>query len=241
MTAGSSPSHTHAADAVEASLRDEIEYREAAAVRAWQHDDKAMAAYHRNFRSGVIMALHIVQAAAVPAAQPEPEPRELLCQRCDREYVTWFAPNPLWNAAIRAYGGDSAGHDHFLCLSCFAALAEMRGVKTGVWVLTDETTGHDQAAALAYTLRELAQQAEAALEEYRNGPARVEGSRAERITHGRHCICSACAREDWTRPELAACGMHGPSCPPVYAPLGAPGSYVPAPAVGAAEEEKRDG
>jgi len=37
-------------------------------------------------------------------------------------------------------------------------------------------------------------------------------------THGRHCPCSACAREDWTNPELAHCGMHGPSCPRVYAP-----------------------
>lgn len=39
------------------------------------------------------------------------------------------------------------------------------------------------------------------------------------LTHGRHCACSACAQEDWTNPKLAACGMHGPSCPAVYAPL----------------------
>lgn len=42
------------------------------------------------------------------------------------------------------------------------------------------------------------------------------------ITHGRHCPCSPCAREDWTRPDLAPCGMHGPDCPAVYAPLPAP-------------------
>jgi hypothetical protein len=41
----------------------------------------------------------------------------------------------------------------------------------------------------------------------------------ERVTHGRHCPCSACAQEDWTNPKLAHCGMHGPSCPPVYAPI----------------------
>jgi hypothetical protein len=52
----------------------------------------------------------------------------------------------------------------------------------------------------------------------------------EHLTHGRHCSCSACAREDWARPELAACGMHGPLCPPVYAPLGAPGDRVEVPA-----------
>lgn len=46
---------------------------------------------------------------------------------------------------------------------------------------------------------------------------------SERITHGRHCICSACAAQDWAEPGLAPCGMHGPSCPPVYVPLGAAG------------------
>lgn len=40
-----------------------------------------------------------------------------------------------------------------------------------------------------------------------------------RVTHGRHCPCSACARQDWTDPRLAACGMHGPSCPNEYAPI----------------------
>jgi hypothetical protein len=39
------------------------------------------------------------------------------------------------------------------------------------------------------------------------------------VTHGRHCPCSACAAEDWADPELAPCGMHGSSCPRVYAPV----------------------
>lgn len=43
----------------------------------------------------------------------------------------------------------------------------------------------------------------------------------ERLTHGRHCPCSACAREDWTNPDLAPCGMHGQSCPREYAPRAA--------------------
>jgi hypothetical protein len=62
-------------------------------------------------------------------------------------------------------------------------------------------------------------------------PARVHGAirspepdEGGRITHGRHCTCSACARQDWSEPQLAACGMHGPSCRPVYAPLGPAGS-----------------
>jgi hypothetical protein len=50
--------------------------------------------------------------------------------------------------------------------------------------------------------------------------------RKARITHGRHCICGACAREDWTDPRLACCGMHGPSCPAAYHPLGRAGDPV---------------
>ena len=48
----------------------------------------------------------------------------------------------------------------------------------------------------------------------------------ERITHGRHCICTPCAAQDWSEPGLAPCGMHGPSCPPMYQPLGGAGTYV---------------
>lgn len=44
-----------------------------------------------------------------------------------------------------------------------------------------------------------------------------------RVTHGRHCLCSACAREDWTK-ITSPCGMHGPDCPAVYAH--AEGGYV---------------
>ncbi len=46
------------------------------------------------------------------------------------------------------------------------------------------------------------------------------GPLTENMTHGRHCRCSACARQDWADPQLAPCGMHGRSCPPVYAPYG---------------------
>lgn len=49
----------------------------------------------------------------------------------------------------------------------------------------------------------------------------------ERITHGRHCRCSSCAREDWSHPDLASCGMHGETCPGVYDPRGRPGDVVP--------------
>ena len=45
-----------------------------------------------------------------------------------------------------------------------------------------------------------------------------------KITHGRHCTCSACAAEDWTDPRLAPCGMHGSSCPREYQPWGLAGT-----------------
>jgi hypothetical protein len=60
------------------------------------------------------------------------------------------------------------------------------------------------------------------LQEHGYDVARLADSRPSdgpRVTHGRHCPCSACAREDWSNPALAHCGMHGPACPGVYAPL----------------------
>lgn len=52
---------------------------------------------------------------------------------------------------------------------------------------------------------------------------------SERVTHGRHCSCYACACQDWSEPGLASCGMHGASCPPEYAPLGSAGDTVAVP------------
>lgn len=48
----------------------------------------------------------------------------------------------------------------------------------------------------------------------------------KRITHGRHCECSACAREDWTNPDYD-CGMHPKGCAHEYQPWGRPGALVP--------------
>lgn len=52
--------------------------------------------------------------------------------------------------------------------------------------------------------------------------------RVPKITHGRHCTCSSCAREDWENPDLAPCGMHGSVCPALYQPWGRAGDPVPA-------------
>jgi len=80
------------------------------------------------------------------------EPRELLCQRCNREYVVWYAPNELWNAVIRNNPtGDEGSQESFLCACCFMELAAERGYDP-VWVVTDAFKYEDEMAELR-TLR----------------------------------------------------------------------------------------
>jgi hypothetical protein len=57
----------------------------------------------------------------------------------------------------------------------------------------------------------------------------LQAAVGKKITHGRHCTCTACAQEDWTNPKFV-CGMHGSGCPSVYAPLGDAGERLPVPA-----------
>lgn len=55
--------------------------------------------------------------------------RELLCQKCGCEYPVWFASTELWNEI----GGDGIS---FLCLNCFAFLADEKGLSNnGCWKL----------------------------------------------------------------------------------------------------------
>jgi hypothetical protein len=78
-------------------------------------------------------------APALVSPGGEKDRRELLCQRCDREYATWSAPNDLWNRVVRDHGGDGYGddpyRDTFLCPSCFAMLAEARGIQETPYLL----------------------------------------------------------------------------------------------------------
>lgn len=60
---------------------------------------------------------------------------EGVCERCDRKYPVWFAPNDLWNAVMRASGSDLW---QFVCLDCFTLFAEATGHTTTAWVLTTE-------------------------------------------------------------------------------------------------------
>jgi hypothetical protein len=71
-------------------------------------------------------------------------PRELLCQLCDREYTVWFAPSNIWNAVMR--GGVRANPDEypFVCPTCFALLAEERGIQTTGWRLAPEESSAER-------------------------------------------------------------------------------------------------
>lgn len=57
---------------------------------------------------------------------------EDFCQKCKRPNVVWFAPSPLWNAAVRA-----ANEPEILCPVCFIQLAEAIGVSTA-WFVAPE-------------------------------------------------------------------------------------------------------
>lgn len=73
--------------------------------------------------------------------------RELRCERCHREHTVWCAPNDLWNRVVQG--------EEFLCMDCFAILAEERGVRPTAWVITEEQLRPDtgDTAALDELLR----------------------------------------------------------------------------------------
>jgi hypothetical protein len=69
--------------------------------------------------------------------QPTEFHPESVCGRCGGRNLVWAAPSPLWNAVMR--GGDiNGGPEPFhgiVCPTCFAVLAEERGIAAD-WVLT---------------------------------------------------------------------------------------------------------
>lgn len=60
--------------------------------------------------------------------QPPERPVESRCERCFGPNPVWVAPSPLWNEVLR--GGDINGGEElsFVCPSCFAGLAEEKGI-----------------------------------------------------------------------------------------------------------------
>jgi hypothetical protein len=95
------------------------------------------------------MAEFVYRVQSQPVAEQfmRPAVRELLCQYCNQEYPVWFAPNDLWNA-VQQKG------EHFLCLTCFANLAEQRGIKTTGWKLITETEADGDLSHQIFELKE---------------------------------------------------------------------------------------
>lgn len=74
-----------------------------------------------------------VESARAPAERQHPE---ATCHRCGGPNTAWAAPSPLWNAVMR--GGTINGQDEYdgiVCPTCFALLAEARGV-AHLWKLS---------------------------------------------------------------------------------------------------------
>lgn len=62
-----------------------------------------------------------------------PSEREGLCQQCGKEYPVWFTSNDLWNA-VTDHRSEKP-FIHFICLNCFAFLAEEKLGISPVWEL----------------------------------------------------------------------------------------------------------
>lgn len=60
-------------------------------------------------------------AASLAALRDEAHPEDF-CEKCKRPNIVWFAPNELWNKAVRA-----AGEPEILCPVCFVQLVEAMG------------------------------------------------------------------------------------------------------------------
>lgn len=76
---------------------------------------------------GEFRSLGLGTTAPAPPTQTEGEHPEDFCKKCGRPNIVWFAPNEIWNQAVRA-----ANEPEILCPVCFVQLAEAAGFN-GVW------------------------------------------------------------------------------------------------------------
>lgn len=81
-----------------------------------------------------VAAVERLRDKVAGVAAPTPDPRELLCMICNRDYPVWCAPNDLWNRVVRL--PDGSDRWQFLCPNCFAVKAEECGAASMFW-LTD--------------------------------------------------------------------------------------------------------
>lgn len=53
---------------------------------------------------------------------------EDFCHKCGHPNISWFAPNQLWNEAVRA-----VNQPEILCPVCFVKLTEIAGIREQTW------------------------------------------------------------------------------------------------------------
>lgn len=78
-------------------------------------------------------------ASGVCGRQPHPED---FCHQCGRANIVWFAPNELWNKAVRAHGLPE-----ILCPVCFVQAVEAADISSGAWRVAPGDYGDAIAAA----------------------------------------------------------------------------------------------
>lgn len=96
---------------------------------SFETPEQASAFINRFATSSVAATVDTETVAETVAGAAHPED---FCHKCGRPNVVWFAPNELWNKAVREVGAPE-----ILCPVCFVQLAEVTGI-SAVWKVAPE-------------------------------------------------------------------------------------------------------
>lgn len=112
------------------------------------------------------------------------EPRELLCMVCNRDYPVWYTPNSIWNKVMRPTP-DASDELPFICPTCFAMLAEQRGIVSTAWCLAPEqpVTGVEPVSELEAILKQYRKDVERGMDDL--GEAVAKGAIERLIAEAR--------------------------------------------------------
>lgn len=73
-------------------------------------------------------ALNSAELVTAPPESTAGEHPEDFCHKCGQPNISWFAPNQLWNQAVRA-----VNQPEMLCPVCFVKLTEIAGIGEQTW------------------------------------------------------------------------------------------------------------
>lgn len=74
---------------------------------------------------------------AAPVSEPLRDNSEGWCRKCGGRNVTWFAPNSLWNRAVRQQLREQ-DIGSIICPICFVEMAELGGIRPPAWQVAPE-------------------------------------------------------------------------------------------------------